>query len=303
MTVSATQLEKGSRKKSAQINTLLRLAEQNSVIGLVDLSGISSKALQGIRSLLRTGGEVEATIKVAKNTLKALAFEKISQEINEGITRLIPYINGSCAIIFSNTNPFKLQQFLNKNQVPAPAKTGQISPVDIYIPEGTTNLDPGPIISELGAIGLQTRIEKGKIKITKTTKVLSVGETVTESHSSVLSRLGILPFKVGLKLDIVLEDGDLIEGYVLEVDESKIIADLQQAYLKALALAIYPKVAYISESTLPSLLKTAASRAISLSLESGYITDTTISLLLAKSAKQAEILKQRVREKEPDIKI
>jgi large subunit ribosomal protein L10 len=302
MAVSVTQLEKNYGKKSAQISTLLRLAGQNSVIGLVDLSGISSKALQGIRSLLRAGREVEATIKVTKNTIKSLAFEKISQEINKDTAKIIPHIDGSCAIIFTNSNPFKLQQFLNKNQVPAPAKTGQISPVDVYIPEGTTNLDPGPIISELGSIGLQTRIEKGKIKITKTTKVLSVGDTVSESHSSVLSRLGILPFKVGLKLSIVLEDGDLIKGSVLEVDENKIIADLQQAHLKALTLAISPEVAYISDSTIPTLLNTAVSRAISISLKSGYITDITIDLLLAKSAKQAKILKQQVIEKEPDIK-
>ena len=164
MAVSVSQIERDYGKKSSQINTLTSLAEQNSVIGLVDLSGISSKALQGIRRLLRVGGEVEATIKVAKNTIKSIAFENISGTSNKkDIQKLIPHISGSCAIMFSNTNPFKLQQFLNKNKVPAPAKTGQISPVDVFVPEGTTNLDPGPIISELGSIGLQTRIDKGKI--------------------------------------------------------------------------------------------------------------------------------------------
>ncbi|MHA2343887.1 MAG: 50S ribosomal protein L10, partial [Candidatus Hodarchaeales archaeon] len=101
-------------------------------------------------------------------------------------------------MIFTNTNPFKLQHYLSKNKVPAPAKTGQISTVDVYIPEGLTNLDPGPIISELGSIGLQTRIEKGKIRITKTAKVLSIGDTVSESHAAVLTRLNILPFSVSL---------------------------------------------------------------------------------------------------------
>ena len=301
MAASATQLEKDFEKKTTQIDTLINLGNKNSVIGLVDLSGISSKALQGIRTLLRAGGEVEATIKVAKNTLKTIAFKKLSQGTNKSIEKLIPNIQGSCAIIFTNTNPFKLQQFLNKNQVPAPAKTGQISPVDVYVPEGTTNLDPGPIISDLGSIGLKTRIEKGKIRITKTSKVLSIGDTVSESHSSVLSRLDILPFKVGLKLSIVLEEDDLIEGSVLEVDDEKIISDLQQAYLRALSLAVYPKVAYISESTIPMLLKTAVSRAMSLSLESGYTTDMTIDLLLAKTSRQAGILKQQVQEKDPAI--
>jgi large subunit ribosomal protein L10 len=274
----------------------------NSVIGLVDLSGISSKALQGIRRLLRAGGEVEATIKVAKNAIKTIAFENISSTATKkDVQKIIPHISGSCAVLFSNTNPFKLQQFLNKNQVPAPAKTGQISPVDVFVPEGTTNLDPGPIISELGSIGLQTRIEKGKIRIIKTAKVLSVGDTVSESHSAVLSRLGIQPFKVGLKLSIVLENGDLIEGKILEIDEEKIIADLRQAHWKALALATSSDVVYYSDASTPILLKTAISQALSMALESGYVTDKTIDLLIAKSSNEAKILKQKILEKDPSI--
>lgn len=302
MAVSASQIERDYGKKTAQINTLTSLAEQNSVIGLVDLSGISSKALQGIRRLLRAGGEVEASIKVAKNTIKAVAFENISSISNKkDIKKIIPHINGSCAIIFTNTNPFKLQQFLNKNQVPAPAKIGQISPVDVFVPEGSTNLDPGPIISELGSIGLKTRIDKGKIRITKTAKVLSVGDTVSESHSAVLSRLGIQPFKVGLKLSIVLEKGNLIEGNVLDIDEDKIIADLQQAHLNALALATSPDVTYYSEDSTPMLLKTAIFQAIRVAVETGYVTDNTIDLLVARSSKEAKILKQKVLEKDPSI--
>ncbi|MHA1968880.1 MAG: 50S ribosomal protein L10, partial [Candidatus Hodarchaeales archaeon] len=296
------RIERDYGKKATQINTLTSLAEQNSVIGLVDLSGISSKALQGIRRLLRAGGEVEATIKVAKNAIKTIAFENISSTSNKkDIQKIIPHISGSCAVLFSNTNPFKLQQFLNQNQVPAPAKTGQVSPVDVFVPEGTTNLDPGPIISELGSIGLQTRIEKGKIRITKTAKVLSVGDTVSESHSAVLSRLGIQPFKVGLKLSIVLENEDLIEGKILEIDEEKVIADLRQAYLKALALATSSDVVYYSDASTPILLKTAISQALSVAVESGYVTDKTIDLLVAKSSNEAEILKQKILEKDPTI--
>ncbi len=284
-------------KNLEQIDSIVSLIKQNSVIGLVNLSGISSKALQGIRSLMRVG-EVEATIKVAKNTIKTLALEKANVK---NISRLIPHVNGSCALIFTNTNPFKLQKFLNKNQVPAPAKTGQITPIDVFISEGVTNLDPGPIISELGSIGLQTRIEKGKIRVSKTAKVLSIGDTVSEAHASVLARLGIQPFKVGLKVNTVLENGELIDGSVLDVDESKIITDLQQAYLDALFLAINPKISYYSTVVTPILLRTAISQAMALSLESNIVTDKTIDLLVAKTSKQAELLKEEVLNEHPEL--
>jgi ribosomal protein L10 len=287
MAISAIRSKTRQKRKEGQIEEIVNLADQKSVIGLVDLSGISSKALQGIRSSMRSG-EVEATIKVAKNTIKTLAFEKAS---NKEITKLIPHIKGSCAIIFTGTNPFKLQKFLNQNQVPAPAKTGQISPVDVYVSEGLTNLDPGPIIGELGSIGLQTRIEKGKIRISKTAKVLSKSDLVTEAHATVLARLGIQPFKVGLKLSTVLEAGELIDGGILDVDEDQIVSDLQQANLNALILALNPKIVYYSDLSIPFLLKTAISQALSLSLASNYVTENTVDLMLIKAARQAEFLK------------
>jgi len=301
MAMSIIKPESPLNHKEAQIDTITKLAKENSVIGITDLSGISSSALQGIRASLRSG-EVKATLKVAKNTLKMIALEEIAKDKGKkDIQKLISHISGSCALIFSNTNPFKLQQFLNKNEVPAPAKAGQISPVDVYIPDGLTNLDPGPIISELGSIGLQTRIEKGKIRIIKTAKVLSIGETVSENHASVLTRLGIQPFSVSLKLSQILDGGQIIDGSILQVDESKIISDLQQAYMNALALAMDPQVTYFSEESIPLLLNKAVHQSIGLSLELNYPTENNVNLLLAKTKAQAEKLKDSVSQKDANI--
>jgi len=301
MAISMSKPENALTRKEAQIDTITKLAKENSVIGITDLSGISSNAIQGIRASLRTG-EIKATIKVAKNTLKSVALEKIAKSADKkDIPKLISHISGSCALIFSNTNPFKLQNFLNKNKVPAPAKAGQISTVDVYIPEGLTNLDPGPIISELSSIGLQTRIEKGKIRITKTSKVLSIGDTVSESHAAVLTRLGIQPFSVSLRLSQVLDNGTIIDGSVLQVDEDKIIRDLQQAYMNALALAMDPQVVYYAEETIPLLLDNAVRQSIGLSLELNYPTESNVDLLLAKTKAQAEKLKDKVSQKDSSI--
>lgn len=302
MITSTLQEKSESNRNRAQIETIIELIEQNSVVGLANLTGLSSKALQGIRSSLRLSKEIDGTIKVAKNTLKKLALDDISQKSGKkDLKKLIPHINGSCAMIFSNTNPFRLQKFLNQNQVPAPAKAGQISPVDVIVSEGATNLDPGPIISELSSIGLQTRIEKGKIKIMKSAKVLNTGDSVTESHAAVLTRLGIQPFKVGLRIEAVLEDGKIIEGSSLDVDEDKIISDLQTAYKEALFLAINPKIAYYTVTTIPLLLNKAISQVMSLSVESGYATQKTIDFLLAKALNQAKTLMKKIKTENPSL--
>ncbi len=301
MAISISKTKSGLTRKEAQIETIVKLAEENSVIGIADLSGISSKAIQGIRTSLRSG-EVDATLKVAKNTLKTIALEKLQEKTDKKIVdQFISHINGSCALIFTNENPFKLQRFLSKNTVPAPAKAGQISPVDVFIPEGVTNLDPGPIISELGSIGLQTRIEKGKIRITKTAKVLSIGDTVSETHAAVLTRLGIQPFSVNLRISQVLEGNEVIDGTILEVDEDQIISDLQQAYMNALAIAVDPRINYYSKESIPILLGKAARQAHGLSIESNYLTQDNLNVLLAKTKAQASTLKEKVTEQDSKI--
>ncbi|MHA2345729.1 MAG: 50S ribosomal protein L10 [Candidatus Hodarchaeales archaeon] len=301
MAISMAKTKSSLTRKEAQIETIINLANENSVIGLANLSGISSKAIQGIRASLRSG-EFQATLKVAKNTLKLLALQKLKDKATKKVLEeFLSKIDGSCALIFSNANPFALQRFLNKNEVPAPAKTEQISPVDVFIPEGTTNLDPGPIISELGSIGLQTRIDKGKIRITKTSKVLSIGDTVSETHAAVLTRLGIQPFRISLKISHVLENGEVFDGSILEVNEDELISDLQRAYMNALALAINPDVVYYSEETIPHLLSDASRQALGLSLELNYLTENNLGILLAKSKAQALQLKTTLTTKDSDL--
>ena len=298
MAISITKTKSGLTRKEAQIETIVKLTEENSVVGITDLSGISSKAIQGIRTSLRSG-EVNATLKVAKNTLKSIALEKLQEKTSKKVVdQFLSHINGSCALIFTNENPFKLQRFLSKNTVPAPAKTGQISPVDVFIPEGVTNLDPGPIISELGSIGLQTRIEKGKIRITKTAKVLSTGDTVSETHAAVLTRLGIQPFTVNLRISHILEGDEVIDGSLLEVDEDQIISDLRLAYMNAMAIAADPRVNYYSKESIPILLGNAIRQAFGLSLESNYLTQDNLNVLLAKTKAQADTLKEKVSKKD-----
>ncbi len=137
--------------------------------------------------------------------------------------------------------------------------------------------------------------------VTKTAKVLSIGDTVSESHAAVFTRLNILPFSVSLQLSQVLDNGAILDGKMLQVDEDKIISDLQKAYMNALALAMDPKVSYYTEETIPLLLDNAIQQSVGLSLELNYPTENNVDLLRAKTKAQAEKLKDTISQKDPKI--
>ncbi|MFW9994435.1 MAG: 50S ribosomal protein L10 [Candidatus Odinarchaeota archaeon] len=268
-------------KKTSDINQIIEYAKNYEVIGITSLDGISSTAIQGIRRILYKDFD-KTVIKVSKNTLKQIAF---SRSQKKGLDKLLKEIDGSCGLVFSNANPFKLQQFLSRNQVEAPAKPGMISTVDVVIPAGPTDLNPGPVIGELNSIGARASVQKGKIQIMNDATVLKEGDTVTETHASVLNRLGIKPFKIGLSIQVALEGGELIQGKDLVVDTDKIMGELLSGYQNALRLSMY--AGYPTKETVVPLLQKAYREAVNLALKTDFPTDKNIQLLLSKAAATA----------------
>ncbi|MHA1166933.1 MAG: 50S ribosomal protein L10 [Candidatus Hodarchaeales archaeon] len=268
-------------KKIREIEDILEALDKYNVIGIARLDGISSSAIQGIRKILYR--DFETVIKVSKNTLKRIAFARSSKK---GIKELADKLDGSCALVFSNANPYNLQKFLNENQVDAPAKAGMVATSEVIIPAGPTDMNPGPVIGELNSIGARASVQKGKIHIMKDSTVLKEGDTVTETHASVLNRLGIMPFKIGMSLYLALEDGKIIHGKDLVVDEGKIMNDMLAGYQDALKLSLF--TGYPVKDTIEQLLAKAYREALSLAMETGFPTDKNIEQLIAKAAARAK---------------
>jgi len=86
---------------------------------------------------------------------------------------------------------------LEESKSPAKAKPGQEAPEDIEIPEGPTDLIPGPAISELGALGIQIQIEKGKIHIKEAKVIAKQGAKISQGAADLMGKLDIKPFSVG----------------------------------------------------------------------------------------------------------
>jgi large subunit ribosomal protein L10 len=254
------------------------MLEGHKTIGIVQMESIGAGTVQKLRSDLLD----RASIVVAKNTLmkKALEQTRIS-----GSDKLNDYIKGPAAFLFTNNSPYQIANYLDKNKVRAPAKSGQISPIAVTIPKMNTGFPPGTIISELNSVGLQTRIEGGTVAIPQDTQVLEPGDRISTTLASILTRLGIEPFLVGLSLDVVLENGDLIPHDDLIVDFDEYRNQIIFAYQSAISLSVYAGI--ITSDTAPIVLASAKQNAIALAAAIGYITKETAPMVLGRANAQA----------------
>lgn len=83
-------------------------------------------------------------------------------------------------------------------QVGAPARVGLVAPNDVSVPAGSTGMDPSQT-SFFQALGIATKINKGTIEIVSDVHLIKTGDKVGASQATLLSKLGIKPFKYGLQ--------------------------------------------------------------------------------------------------------
>ena len=234
-----------AKEKIQEVTSLKSLLKEYPVIGLANLENLPSPQLQKMRSQLKG----KATIKMSKKRLIKIAIDNTDKK-DLGILK--EKLRGMPALIFTKDDPFRLFKTLAKSKSSALIKPGQKAPKDILIPAGPTNFAPGPIISELGSIGLKTAIEGGKISIKDEKVVAKEGEIVNEKISGVLAKLGIEPMEIGINLVCVYENGLVYDKEVLSIDEADCIKNIKTAHIEGINLAV--KIGYTTEETIKILL-------------------------------------------------
>jgi large subunit ribosomal protein L10 len=169
------------------------------------------------------------------------------------------------ALILTDMDPFKLSNILAKNKTRTAAKPESVSPVEIMVPAGNTGFPPGPVISELGEVGLPTRVESGTIWITKDTVVAKPGDFISKKLALVLKRIGIEPIEVGLSLFAAYDNGLILTEDVLAADPETYVKRIQEAYIQALNLAIYAGIP--TPETIAMLLRKAYAEASNIAIK------------------------------------
>jgi large subunit ribosomal protein L10 len=277
-------------EKIGEVEDIRELLKGYKSIGLASLQKVRAAQLQALKKNL--AGTVY--MKVLKNTLTKLAIEGMD---DDGLKKLGEHLEGANLFLFTDLNPFKLALLLERGKVKTTAKSGDIAAMDVVIPAGSTGQPPGPIISQLNAVGLPTRIESGSVWVSKDTLVVRKGEVISERLAAVLSKLGIKAVEAGLSMKMVLDEGLIITGALLQIDVEATRRSVEENNRAAFALSL--SIAYPTPETMTMLLQDAHQKAFALSLNAAVPTKETIADLIRKANMEMQGLNSAVEKQAP----
>jgi len=246
------EIEKSHSKthpiKEKAVNQLVSKMQNAKTVMIINIKGLPSKQFQEIKKAIRGHAEVL----VAKKNILQRAIEKFGKK---EIVPLENHIKENSAIVVSQIEGYELAGILAQKKTPVVAKAGQIAPEDIKVEAGPTDLVPGPAISELGAVGLQVAVKNGKLSIKVSRTIVKKGQEINEATASILQKLNILPFTVGLEPIVIydVETGQVYTNIKVDSDEAK--TAIVSAAGKALGFA--QKIVYFCKETIGYLLAKA----------------------------------------------
>lgn len=273
-------------RKEAIIGRFLELAREYPTIMLADFSRIPADHFGKVRKELAP----DVKFFVMKKTLIKKACELSDRN---GLKELVKRLPMNLVVIFSKKDPFETYRLISERKVEVFMKPGDLAEEDVVIPAGPTDLAPGPILMDLRAMNIPTKIQGGKVAIAESVTILKKGDRASVQIADLLRNLNIKPLKVGFKVTGALDDEGLMYSLeVLSVSLEDILRSIQMAHLRSLSLAI--EIGEINRHTIAPLTQRAIRRALTLSVGIGWLSDVTIPLLIRKAVQAATILREKV---------
>ena len=274
------------QQKMGEVEEISQLVCKYKGMGIASLKKVRASQMQELKKNMTD----RVHMRVIKNTLMKLAIENCKEKPD--LKKLGNYISGSNVYLFTDLNPFKLALMLEKGKVKTTAKANDIAALDVVVPAGNTGQSPGPIISQLNAAGLPTRIESGSVWVSKDTLVVKKGEPINERLASVLSKLGIKSVELGLLVNVMYDQGLIITQEQLRIDLEDTKKEIENAYGESFALSL--SIAFPTPETTVPLLQIAHQQAYALSINAVVPTKDTIEDLLRKAHMEMLSLSSRL---------
>ena len=263
------------KKKIAQVEQTIGELKNYPTIALIDLKKLPDALLQKIRKKIRDdGGKILI--------LKKPVIERVMQS-NEHLATRLSECEKPLGLILTKKSPFELYKFFITNKKKRAAKPGDIAPFELIVPQGDTDLPPGPALSELKTAGINVQIKGGKIVVAKDSTVAKKGEKIDNTKAKALQKLGVLPFEVSITY-LFGYDGQYIFNSDLFMIDETIASDLQAGMFDAFNMSI--NASYPTSANADLLLTQAVQQSINIALNGQLYSTISIEQLLTSATRQ-----------------
>jgi len=247
-------------KKKDYHEKMTRMLNTYTKVFVVSVDNVGSQQMNATRKSMRG----KAEILMGKNTLiRKVLREFLEKNPGHFFTTLEAQVAGNVGFVFTNYDLPKIRDLILANRVPAPARIGAVSPVDVVVPAGPTGCDPGQT-SFFQVLQIPTKIVKGQIEITNVVNLIKTGDKVGSSEAALLQKLNIRPFSYGLAITCVFDRGSIFSVKVLDIDESYLSARFAEAIQKVAAISL--QIGYPTQASIPHSIGNAFKALVSVTV-------------------------------------
>jgi len=217
--------KKEVKKEAEQVKKVIAEMKTYKTVALLDLRKLPDALFQSLRKRIREKKGMVLVLKKPVLSRVLVANTKLADKASE--------CDKPMALILTDQSPLELNSFFKQHRKKRAAKIGDVAISDIVIPEGDTDLPPGPALSELKAGGVNVQIKAGKIVVSKESTVAKAGEKLTVPKVKALQSLGVMPFEMMASL-IFGFDGQYIYSKELLDSGETVNADLAASLRQAM---------------------------------------------------------------------
>lgn len=269
------------KKKMTDVNKAVAEMKKYKTVALLDLRKLPTALFQSLRKRIREDGGIVLVLKKPVISRVLAANPKLVSYISE--------CNKPVALIYTNHSPFEMNTFFKQHKKKRAAKVGDVAITEIIIPEGETDLPPGPALSELKTAGLNVQIKGGKIAVTKESVVAKTGEKLTVPKVKALQTLGVMPFEIMANMIIAFDGEYSYSKSLLDVGDT-VTSDLVFSLSQAVNLSV--NACYPTAQNVDVLLASAVRQSINLALNANVYSSSSIEQLLSSALRQGMALEK-----------
>jgi large subunit ribosomal protein L10 len=269
--------------KKENVLAISKTAGKYPNVALLNIRNLPDRILQKSKKQLR--GKADFVVARNSTIIRALDASKKSKELSG-------HIDFPTALVFTTLSPYQLFKFFKDNQTKVAAKPGQLAPFDIVVPEGETDLVPGPALSELKGAGINAQIKGGKIIIAKDSVVAKKGAKITENVCKALQKLNILPFEAMVNMVAAYDGKFTYTATVLDIDEHRLNADVLESLAQAFNVSF--NASFPTSQNIEALLSNGISQGRNMAINGCVYSDASTELLLTQSVLLGNTLSGKV---------